>query len=129
LNDSKRQSWEQQRAEDLTQQQRSGPGWQGRLDGYAPVQGYGVVDGHAWYFRARDRGWSFEIAEPVEVDWTAVDIGVEVGGWRTEDEAWAEEQFAASYLPYATAWAIIQDCIARFQDGLLPHMPARSARS
>jgi hypothetical protein len=122
VNESERQRWEQQKAEDRSQQRRSGPGWHGRLDGYAPVQGFGVVDGHAWYFRARGTGWSFEVAEPAEVDWTAVDIGQEVAGWRTQDEAWSEEKFAASYMPYATAWAIIQQCIARFrQEGLLTY--------
>ena len=129
MNDSKRALWDQQRAEDLTQQQRSGPGWRGRLDGYAPVQGEGSVDGHAWYFRARHQEWSFEIAEPAEVDWTDVDVGLQVGGWRVQDEAWGEDAYAASYMPYATAWTIIQQCITRFRDGLLPHTPARSARS
>lgn len=128
VNQLQRRQWEQQQAEDLTQQQRSGPGWHGMLDGYAPVQGHGTVDGHAWYFRARWAGRSFEIAEPAEVDWTAVDIGQEVGGWRIQDQAWGEDEFAASYMPYATAWAIIQQCITRFRDGLLTYTPARLAR-
>ena len=111
-----RQSWERQQAEDLAQQQRKGPGWHGKLEGYAPVQGEGSVDGHAWYFRARGVGWSFQIAEPAEVDWATADNSREVAGWSVEDEAWAEEEFAASYMPYATAWAIIQRCIARFRE-------------
>ena len=122
-----RRQWEQQ-AEDRTQQRHSGPGWHGMLDGYAPVQGHGIVDGHAWYFRARWAGWSFEIAEAAEVDWAAVDLGQDVGGWRIQDQAWGEDEYAASYMPYATAWAIIQQCITRFRDGLLTYTPARAAR-
>jgi hypothetical protein len=123
-----RRQWEQQQAEDRTQQRHSGPGWHGMLDGYAPVQGHGIVDGHAWYFRARWAGWSFEIAEAAEVDWAAVDLGQDVGGWRIQDQAWGEDEYAASYMPYATAWAIIQQCITRFRDGLLTSTPARAAR-
>ncbi|HZD70760.1 MAG TPA: hypothetical protein VFA45_18245 [Actinomycetes bacterium] len=49
------------------------------LGGYAPVQGEGIVDGHAWYFRARWAGWSFLIAAPAEFDWTARRSGPEGG--------------------------------------------------
>lgn len=32
------------------------------ISGGCPVQGFGTVDGHPCYFRARGEGWSFEVA-------------------------------------------------------------------
>jgi len=34
-----------------------------RLDGQCPVQGWGTVMGHAWYFRARHGHWSLELSK------------------------------------------------------------------
>ncbi len=31
--------------------------------GFCPVQGYGTVDGHPCYYRARGEGWRFELYE------------------------------------------------------------------
>jgi hypothetical protein len=122
-----RRAWEQQKADDLKHQQRSGPGWHGELSGYAPVQGVGTVDGHHWYFRARWQAWSFEIAAPLDAGLGDL-VGSDVAGWLAEEE-WGEDEFAASYMPYPTAWAIIEQCIARFRDKTLPYKPIGSAHA
>ena len=37
------------------------------LGGDAPLQGFGYVDGHPWYFRARGNAWEFAIGNDREL--------------------------------------------------------------
>lgn len=41
-----------------------GPGVELPFGGNCPVQGFGKIDGRVCYFRARDRGWAFEVWKP-----------------------------------------------------------------
>jgi hypothetical protein len=94
---------------------RSGDGWEGKVGGYAPVQGWGEVDGLPWYFRSRWDSWRFSIAfdpadNPVKVGWGEVD------GWQKEGVVDGEELFLASWMPLDDAWKIITDAIAEFRE-------------
>jgi hypothetical protein len=88
---------------------REGENWQGIIEGFCPVQGWGNVDGLNWYFRARYDAWSFDVwnvpfeegrhlpqAEPV---------------WSANAEWGDGGEFDASWMPYSEAWKIIEACI------------------
>lgn len=51
------------------------------IDGFAPTQGHGTVDGLPWYYRSRGDSWTLRVAEISDAD--PVDVGrVDgVGGW------------------------------------------------
>ena len=106
--------------------ERSGNGWHGAITGRAPVQGWGRVDGHPWYFRARGDAWSFEIADDLELDEAVLPVvDDENAGWLVEEDwgTWPK----ASYMDPDIAWSIVEACIARFRSGQLPyHMPSGS---
>lgn len=94
---------------------QSGEGWSGSIGGACPVQGDGVVDGRAWYFRARGRHWSLSVAwrdgvEPASVTATGED------GWYMEGEADEKDDFAASWMRHSEAWRHIGDAIAAHRE-------------
>jgi hypothetical protein len=93
---------------------RKGDGWEGKVGGYAPVQGWGEVDGLPWYFRSRWDSWRFSIAydpdaNPVKVGWG------EVEGWQKEGTLLGE-YFAASWMPVEDAWVLIEEAIEEFRE-------------
>lgn len=95
---------------------RSGEGWEGRLEGACPVQGYGTVDGLPWYFRARGETWSWSVAatptgDPVTVGWG----DPPQPGWRTSGSARDDGTFAASWMPCSEAWAHIEASLAAWR--------------
>lgn len=92
--------------------EREGEGWKGRLEGFCPVQGYGTVDGLTWYFRARYDSWSFEVwREPFWNDGYTERLPDATAMWSAEAE-YEGGEFAASWMPFADAWALIESCIA-----------------
>lgn len=92
---------------------RSGVGWEGRIEGFCPVQGHGVVDGRGWYFRARHDAWSFEVWEsgPLPSDGH--------GGYRLPTESadwWLEgDDDDASWMRFSAAWGLIESGIAAWR--------------
>lgn len=88
--------------------EREGQGWNGKIQGFCPVQGYGVVDGLNWYFRARHSGWSFEAwREPFG----------EQGALPSADPLWwcqedyGEGDYDASWMPLSDAWGYVEASI------------------
>lgn len=53
-----------QREDGETDGTATGEGYSVDFGGACPVQGWGVVDGHACYYRARGKGWSLEVYPP-----------------------------------------------------------------
>ncbi len=92
---------------------RSGDGWSGNLSGRCPVQGFGEVDGHGWYFRARGESWSFDINRGIGDDimedtWSTL--------WRTEGD-YGEQKWDAGYMADDEAWGFVEASIAKFRKG------------
>ena len=90
---------------------KAGNNWNGYLDGFCPVQGYGLVDGLGWYFRSRWDAWTFEVFR------TPIDP---ISGLPDEDPIWEMgadygEEPDASWMPYSEAWIRIEQSIALFQ--------------
>jgi hypothetical protein len=98
---------------------RSGDGWHGSIGGYCPLHGYGVVDGHTWYFRARGRRWGFGVAaEPgneARHEDMAIEAAIDVpdAGWSCGEQwgTWPD----AGYMPLETAWVFIEASIQRWR--------------
>lgn len=106
--------------------ERTGQRWNGSIGGMCPVQGWGTVDGHPWYFRARGQRWSFSVAEDPKGD--PVDVwDRRVPGWHYE-EPWGEDEFAAGYMDEEIAWGFIEACIAKLRANELPGVVVRAGR-
>jgi hypothetical protein len=102
---------------------RSGDGWSGTIEGQAPVQGCGRVDGHGWYFRARHEAWSLEIVEDPSIDPETLPVVNDAcPGWLAE-EGWGSSKFEASYMPEEVAWSLVERCFENFRRGRLSHVP------
>jgi hypothetical protein len=92
---------------------RTGDGWEGEIGGACPVQGYGVVDGYPWYFRARGSCWSLDVAVDPLAD--PVGVGWDVYGFSTGGEADEGEMFSASWMSFSEAWRHIEQGLLEFQ--------------
>ena len=90
---------------------RSCDGWEGRLEGFCPVQGYGTLGELSWYFRARWEEWRFEVY--------ACKFSCVVGRWRLPDVDPIFEVGGdagdASWMPFSEAWRHIESSIAEFR--------------
>lgn len=101
----------------MSEHERSGDGWSGCIGGYCPVQGFGVVDGYTWYFRARGEHWEIGIAptpgEGPEFEDAAVDATFEKVGWCYHDKwgAWPD----AGYMELDVAWGFIEQSIGKWR--------------
>lgn len=87
----------------------NGDGWHGVMTcGACPVQISGEVDGLPFYFRARYAEWRLSIA--------SVGVDPVAGGDRYDvEEEYGDDEFAASWMPHAAAWALIEKHIALFR--------------
>ena len=63
------------------------------LGGNCPVQAEGTIDGKPFYFRARGRWWSLEIADVT-----------------FREERWGDSEFAAGWMPHDEARKLIERC-------------------
>jgi hypothetical protein len=101
--------------------EQSGDGWEGYIGGNCPVQGWGRVDGHPWYFRARGAAWSMEIAESKSIDPEWLPVEGEASCWLIEEDwgVWPQ----AGYMADAIAWQLIRNVIDKFRVGQLPYLP------
>ena len=72
------------------------------IDGCCPVQGEGAVAGCPWFFRARGRGWTFEVTRPAGE-------GVYYAGG-----CWGDGEFAAGYMPIEVALRFIEQSSRAF---------------
>lgn len=77
----------------------------------APVQAEGTVDGHAFYFRARNESWEFAVSADRAVDPASIQ-SEEHGFYRTA--VYAGGPSAASYLPLPEAEALIRRCASEY---------------
>jgi hypothetical protein len=89
-----------------------GLGLNGTIDGVAPVQAEGTINGCSFYFRARWHEWTFAISEHAEID--PVDIQFpEQGnqyGYFAEGQYGGENEYKASYMENDMVLDIIQRC-------------------
>ncbi len=87
-------------------------GWSGALGGNCPVQGYGLVDGLPWYFRARGDHWSFSVAFAADGDPVLVTFG-EADGFAIDEDygEWPD----AGWMQYREAWGFIERGIREFR--------------
>jgi hypothetical protein len=91
---------------------RSCDGWEGRLEGFCPVQGYGTLGELSWYFRARWEEWRFEVY--------ACPFPSDTYGWRLPDvdpifEVEGDADGDASWMPFSEAWRHIESSIVAFR--------------
>lgn len=89
--------------------ERTGDGWEGKIDGFCPVQGKGTVDGMWWYFRARHDEWSFEV-------WRSPfgpngELPRSETVWSTASR-YVDGDGDASWMPFSHAWGYIEQSIA-----------------
>lgn len=91
----------------------------GKIQGPAPVQAEGTVNGFPFYFRARYDTWTFSISENPEVD--PVDIQMDEQGKKygffAEGRVGNEWDYAASYLDDDKARHIIERCVSEYLGG------------
>jgi hypothetical protein len=92
----------------------------------APVEAFGRVSGHAWYFRARDQFWEFAVARTLDVSPDAI-YNSEQGFYRMEQ--YGTGSFDASYLPHDNAVAIIRRCAQDFAAELAAEQSEQSSSS
>ena len=75
--------------------------------GNCPVQGFGTVLDRELYFRAKQDGWSFEVADSAG--------RLPSDGHRDSDGFYKEAGYAdASWMPHAHAVKIIVQCLREF---------------
>lgn len=90
------------------------PGWKGRCDGACPVQGFGTLDGHHWYFRARGDEWHFAIGRQSK----------RISGYVADEDAVAlyvgdyGVMFDAGWMPASVSRALAQFCVEAFRAGM-----------
>ena len=104
---------------EMPMMEKSGEGWSGYVTGFIPVQGFGRVDGHPWYFRARGDTWKIEIAEDRALSEQSLPI-VAFGrgaGWLVQG-FWEN----ASYIDEADAWGLIEAAFTGFRSGALEYV-------
>ena len=85
------------------------------LDGDAPVQATGTINGYAFYFRARGNAWKFAVASRREAgtdEAIRVAAGEIVGFIMTR--RYGREHYDASILSYELAMTIIRRCALAF---------------
>ena len=100
----------------------TGKNWSGKIYGQCPVQGFGLVDGYPWYFRARWETWSMEISNDKDIDCKCLPlVGFEIGGWIFEED-WGKE-FDAGYMDSSTVINLIEKAILLFREGKLTSIP------
>jgi hypothetical protein len=90
---------------------------QGRLEGFAPVQGWGTVRGFSFYFRARHDEWSFAISEHPAVDPVDIQLpeqGKKYGFLREGNLSGKPREYLASHLELAEAEKIIKQCVTEY---------------
>jgi len=77
------------------------------LGGNVPVQGEGTIDGLPWYFRARGRGWSFEVCKDpgMTADMPGWSNGLIFDVWH-ESHAWPD----VGWIEHEDAEVIIHCC-------------------
>ncbi len=78
------------------------------LFGPAPVQAWGAIVRHTFYFRSRYRHWSFGLSEDRRVDASDVYQTTE-RGFALEGK-YGESSYAASYMPEDEAVRVIRRC-------------------
>ncbi len=80
----------------------------------SPVQAWGTIRGHAFYFRARHEHWDFAISESSDTDLS--DIFSNIPGDRLfiREGRYAYQKFAASYMPLDAAAEIIERCATEY---------------
>ena len=91
--------------------ERRRDGLVGQLWGSCPLQGYGAVDGHPFYFRARHDHWSLTIAETLDLD-----------PINTPYFVWGGEYANASYMEEDVGWQFVEEAIAVFRDPLMQEL-------
>ena len=91
----------------------SDPQFSGYVGGQVPVQGFGTVGAHHWYFRARGDRWSLDVGTPDSSIPDYVDLEGAVwsaaGFWGT----WPE----AGWMDMDVAVNIIREALAQFLAG------------
>ncbi len=100
---------------------RSGDGWNGDIGGCVPVQGFGVVDGLPWYFRARGDEWSFRLADTADGDPVLVTPEYGGSGWYVERDYYGFDD-GAGWMSTREAWDFVAECIEAHRAGTLPRV-------
>jgi hypothetical protein len=76
--------------------------------GYCPVQGFGRVLGREFYFRARDKGWSFDVEDSAG--------NFPSDGYRDSDGFYREGKHAdADWMPHREVVALIEHCLREYR--------------
>lgn len=80
--------------------------------GVAPVQGFGRVGEHCWYFRAR--GWSWSLDVGPEDERIAGFVDEEVAVWSVWGDWGVERPGMAGWIPEPVAVRLVEAMLARF---------------
>ena len=77
------------------------------------MQGFGVVDGRGWYFRARWEEWGFKVYDaPLLMDQWGYERLPDSG---PEWSVYGESDGDASWMPFSEAWGHIETSIAAWR--------------
>lgn len=93
--------------------------WNDYIEGQTPLQGYGLIDGYPWYFRARGDSWSLGIVEDKTIDCECLPLVGCCSGWLIE-ESWGEWP-SAGYMDEEIAWSLIEDTFKKFRENRLTY--------
>ena len=95
--------------------------WNGSIKGETPLQGYGLVDNHSWYFRARGESWSMQIAKDKQIDRQFLPlVGLRCSGWLIKElwGTWPD----SGYMKEDEAWNLIENTIKKFRENDLEYI-------
>lgn len=102
-----------------TEWEHDGEGWSMSTGGACPVQGEGLIDGRAAYFRARGQSWSLRVAFDADADPVRVGGGPDgVRGWYADGLYGG--RFDASWMPAAHSRAIVEACVVAIRGAATP---------
>lgn len=103
-----------------TEWSHDGDGWRMDVGGACPVQGDGLFDGRAAYFRARGNSWSLRVAYDADADPVRVGGGPDgVRGWYA-DGIYGGERFDASWMAAVHSREIVAACVAAIRGARSP---------
>ena len=89
-----------------------------RIEGSAPVQGYGDIDGNPFYFRARNEHWCFDLVkqgnDPVKGSACAMRDDTLLFH---RCDSYGEHAYAASWMEEAVAKGIVEKCLDEYEAG------------
>ena len=98
---------------------KQGDGWSGYVRGIIPIEGFGRVDGHPWYFRMRGDAWKILIAEDrtLHEETFLVATAAKFLGW-FDVGLWRDKEA----MDEPDVWNVIERAMGAFKSGRLEYI-------